>query len=72
MFRVTSSQGLCGRSRALSPAHGKRWRKQLHGITRDIRHADLRAIQSGLRNMKANIATMRGLGGGSSQSAADR
>ena len=73
MFRATSSQGLCGRSGALSPAHGKRCRKQLHEImTRDIRRADLRAMQSGLRRMKANIATLRGAGEGSSQSAADR
>src|SRR5262245_45023348 len=49
----------------------KRCRKKLHEImTRDIRRADLRAMQSGLRKMKANIATMRGFG--SSQSAADR
>jgi len=38
----------------------------------DIRRADLRAMQSGLRKMKANIATMRGCGGESFQSAADR
>ena len=41
-------------------------------MTRDIRRADLRAMQSGLRKMKANIATLRGAGEGSSQSAADR
>jgi MarR family transcriptional regulator, transcriptional regulator for hemolysin len=51
----------------------KRCRKKLHEImTRDIRRADLRAMQSGLRKMKANIATLRGFGEGPSQSAADR
>jgi len=39
---------------------------------RHIRRADLRGMQSGLRKMKANIATMRGFGGESFQSAADR
>jgi hypothetical protein len=41
-------------------------------MTSDIRRADLRAMQSGLRKMKANIATTRGFGEGPSQSAADR
>ena len=50
-----------------------RCRKKLYDImTRDIRRADLRAMQDGLRKMKANIASTRGFGGGSSQSAADR
>jgi hypothetical protein len=32
-------------------------------MTRDIRRADLRAMQDGLRKMKANIASTRGFGG---------
>jgi DNA-binding MarR family transcriptional regulator len=41
-----------------------RCRKRLYDImTRDIRRADLRAMQDGLRKMKANIASTRGFGG---------
>jgi len=34
------------------------------GLRRNIRHTHLRAMQSGLDKMKANIATLRGFGGG--------
>src|SRR5262249_40603133 len=79
MFRVASSQGLRARRGALSLAHGtaSRDRGLLSKVvsTRGLRlknRAYCAPMQNPPPQMKANIATMRGLGGGSFQSAADR